>query len=101
MLILNLQLRIYNQTSSCTFLVFFSLLGWGERVHLVRRPLTGLLYQPRMLVDDECGTVGGMRIGRGNRSIRRKPDPMPLRPPQIPHDLTWARTRAAAVGSQL
>jgi hypothetical protein len=25
---------------------------------------------------------------------------MPLCPPQIPHDLTWARTRAAAVGSQ-
>jgi hypothetical protein len=25
---------------------------------------------------------------------------VPLCPPQIPHDLTWARTRAAAVGSQ-
>jgi hypothetical protein len=23
-----------------------------------------------------------------------------LCPPQIPHDLTWARTRAAAVGSR-
>jgi hypothetical protein len=31
-------------------------------VHLVRRPLIGLLYQPRM-IDDECGAVGGMRIG--------------------------------------
>jgi hypothetical protein len=28
-----------------------------------------------------------MRIGRGNRSTRRKPAPMPLCPPQIPHDL--------------
>jgi hypothetical protein len=44
--------------------------------------------------DDECGAVGGMRIGRG------KPAPVPLRPPQIPHDLTWARTRAATVGSR-
>jgi hypothetical protein len=46
------------------------------------------LYQPRM-IDDECGVVGGMRIGRGNRSTRRKPAPVPLCPPQMPHDLTW------------
>jgi hypothetical protein len=46
----------------------------------------GLLYQPQM-VDDECGVVGGMRIGRGNRSTRRKPVSVPLCPPQIPHDL--------------
>jgi hypothetical protein len=43
--------------------------------------------------------VRGM-IGRGNRSARRKPAPVPLCSPQIPHDLTWARTRAAAVGSR-
>jgi hypothetical protein len=53
-----------------------------------------------MIDDDECGAVGGMRIGEGNRSTRGKPAPVPLYPPQIPHDLTWARTRAAAVGSQ-
>jgi hypothetical protein len=41
-----------------------------------------------------------MRIGRGNRSSLRKPAPVPLCPPQIPHDLTWDRTRAVAVGSQ-
>jgi hypothetical protein len=29
---------------------------------------------------------GGMMIGRGNRSTRRKPDPAPLCPPQIPFD---------------
>jgi hypothetical protein len=45
--------------------------------------------------DDECGPVGGM-IGRGNRSTRRKPVPVPLCPPQMPHDLTRARTRSAA-----
>jgi hypothetical protein len=39
-----------------------------------------------------------MRSGRGNRSTRRKSSPVPLRPPQIPHDMTRARTRAAAVG---
>jgi hypothetical protein len=39
------------------------------------------------MIDDECGAVGGMRIGRGNRSIRRKLAPMPLCLPQIPRDL--------------
>jgi hypothetical protein len=28
----------------------------------------GLLYQPQMTADDECGAVSGMGIGRGNRS---------------------------------
>jgi hypothetical protein len=41
-----------------------------------------------------------MRIDKWNRSIRREHVPVPLCPPQIPHDLTWARTRAAAVGSR-
>jgi hypothetical protein len=73
--------------------------GW-DWVHLERRPLIGLLYQPRM-IDDECGAVGGMRIGRGNRSTRRKPTPLPLcRPPKL-HHVTWTRTRAAvAAGSR-
>jgi hypothetical protein len=47
----------------------------------------GLLYQPRMIEDDDYGAVGGIRIGRGNRSTRRKPAPVPLCPPQVPHDL--------------
>jgi hypothetical protein len=61
---------------------------------------TDLLYQPQMIDDDDCGAIGGMKIGRGNRSTRRKPAPAPLRPPQIPLDQTRARTWAAAVGSQ-
>jgi hypothetical protein len=45
-------------------------------------------YWPVVAAPDggACGAVGGMRIGRGNRSIRRKPTPAPLYPPQIPHD---------------
>jgi hypothetical protein len=50
--------------------------------------------------DYDDGEFGGMKIGRGNRSTQRKPVPGPLCPPQIPHDETRARTRAAAVGSQ-
>jgi hypothetical protein len=50
-----------------------------------------------MMDDDECEAVGGM-LGMGNQSTRRRPAPVPLCPPEIPHDLTWAITRAAAVG---
>jgi hypothetical protein len=38
--------------------------------------------------DYEDGGFGGMMIGKRNRSTRRKPAPVPLCPPQIPHDLT-------------
>jgi hypothetical protein len=46
------------------------------------------------------GEFGGMKIGKGNRSTRRKPAPESLCPPQIPLDQTWARTLASVVGSQ-
>jgi hypothetical protein len=39
----------------------------------------------------ECEAAGDMRIGRGNRSIRRKSVRIPLCPPQIPHDLASYR----------
>jgi hypothetical protein len=61
---------------------------------------SGLLYKPQMIDEDDCGAIGGIKIGRGNRSTRRKPTSAPLCPPQIPHDQTRARTRAAAVGIQ-
>jgi hypothetical protein len=44
------------------------------------------------------GEFGGMKIGRGNRSTRRKRAQAPLCSTQIPLDKTRARTRAAAVG---
>jgi hypothetical protein len=80
--------------------VFFIVSLGGVRLSPLGTSATvGLLYQPLMI--DECEAVGGMRIGKGNRSIRRKPAPVPLCPPQISHDLTWDRTRAAAaVGSR-
>jgi hypothetical protein len=67
----------------------FSFFSWGG----VRLSPLGTLATSWPIVqapadDDECGAVGGMRIGRENRSIWRKPAPVPLYPPQIPHDLT-------------
>jgi hypothetical protein len=53
---------------------------------------SGLLYKPQMIDEDDCGAIGGMKIGRGNRSTRRKPASAPLCPPQIPHDQTRVRT---------
>jgi hypothetical protein len=46
----------------------------------------GLLYQPQILDDGDCGAIFGMKFGRENRSTRRKAAPWPLCPPQIPHD---------------
>jgi hypothetical protein len=45
------------------------------------------------------GEIGGIIIGRGNRSTRRKPAPVTLCPPQTPR-AARTRTWAAAVGSQ-
>jgi hypothetical protein len=38
--------------------------------------------------DYDDGEFGGMAIGRGKRSTRRKPAPAPLCPTQIPLDQT-------------
>jgi hypothetical protein len=71
--------------------------GQGELIFFVRRGETEstsycghfwayCTYCTLMIDDDgECGAVGGMRICRENRSTRRKPAPVPLCPPQIPH----------------
>jgi hypothetical protein len=49
--------------------------------------------------DYDDGEIGGMMIGRGNWSTRRKSAPVPLCPPQTPHAAQmW--TRAAAMGNQ-
>jgi hypothetical protein len=50
--------------------------------------------------NNEYGAVNGTRTGRENRSTQRKSATVPLRPPQIPNDLIWARTRVASVGNR-
>jgi hypothetical protein len=91
-----LQRKIYGPSLE---IIFFIINGVGLSP-LGTAATSGLLYKPQMIDEGDCGEIGGMRIGRGNRSTRRKPAPAPLCPPQIPHDQTRARTRAAAVGSQ-
>jgi hypothetical protein len=78
-------------------LTFFSGVGLSP---LGTAATSGLLYNTQVIDEGDYGAIGGMKIVRGNRSTRRKPAPAPFCPPQIPHDQTRARTRAAAVGSQ-
>jgi hypothetical protein len=64
-------------------LFFFSNLCSGT---LGTAATTDLLSQPRMIGEGDCGEIGGIKIGKGNRSTRRKPALPPLCSPQIPHD---------------
>jgi hypothetical protein len=50
-------------------------------------------------MSNECGTSGGMKIGRRNCNIQRNHTPVPLYPPQIPHDSTWDWAHVASVES--
>jgi hypothetical protein len=82
------------------FLTIAIFMGWKRREYTLTEATTGLLYKHQMMMDDdECATVGGI-VGMGNRSTWRKPAPVPLCPPQIPHDLTRARIWDVAMGSQ-
>jgi hypothetical protein len=50
--------------------------------------------------DGDCGAIGGMKIGRGNRNSWKNLTPEQFCPPQTPHDQTRAPTRAAALGTK-
>jgi hypothetical protein len=76
-----------NTTVSIKTNTFFIISGVGLSP-LGTAATSGLLYKPQMIDEGDCGAIGGMKIGRGNRSTRRKPAPAPLCPPQIPHDQT-------------
>jgi hypothetical protein len=49
---------------------------------------------------NECRTVVGITIGRGNGGIFRKSSPDSLYPPKMPYDLTWDPTQAAVAGTR-
>jgi hypothetical protein len=80
------------------YIIGYPWVGW-DWVHMTHLPLVGLVYQPWIMDDDRCGASSRI-IGRGNQSTRRKPDSVPLCPPQILHDLTQTETWATAVGSK-
>jgi hypothetical protein len=57
-----------------SYFFFFNLCGGT----LGTAATTGLLYQPRMTGEGDCGEICGIKISSGNRSTRRKPAPAPL-----------------------
>jgi hypothetical protein len=71
-----------------TFFIIFIIISGVGLSPLGTAATSGLLYKPQMIDEGGCGAIGGMKIGRGNRSTRRKPSSAPLCPPQIPHDLS-------------
>jgi hypothetical protein len=79
---------------------FFLIRLVGGGVHLGPLGTAATDWPTVPVPGDYDGEFGGMKIGRGNRSTRRKPAPAPLCPPQIPLDQNRDRTRAAGVGSQ-
>jgi hypothetical protein len=87
---------IYDNTIVRIYIYFFKFCGGT----LGTAATTDLLYQPRLIGEGDCGEIGGMKMGRENRTSRRKPAPASLCPPQIAHDLTRVLTRVAAAGSQ-
>jgi hypothetical protein len=57
----------YRPPQSVFFLFFFLICAVGLWV-----------LRPAVIGDGDCGEIGGVKIGRGNRSTRRKPAPAPL-----------------------
>jgi hypothetical protein len=69
------------------YLLFFFVILSGVRLSPLGTAATiGLMYQPQMIDDGVCGAIGGMKIGRRNRSTRREPAPIATLPTTNP---TW------------
>jgi hypothetical protein len=80
------ELKMLYQPSNIIKIFLIGMVRGG--VHL--GPLgTAATDRPIMptLGDYDDGEIGEMMIGRGNRSTRRKPAPVPHCPPQIPYAL--------------
>jgi hypothetical protein len=77
---------------------FIGIVGGGVQLGPLGTVATNRPVMPA-LGDYDDAEIGGMIIGRGNRSTWRKPAPVPLCPPETPH-AAQMQTRTAAVGSQ-
>jgi hypothetical protein len=82
-------------SSPAPMVQFFFIYEAGmEPSPLLLRPFIGLLCQLWAIDINDYGAVSEMNEWQG------KPAPVPICPPRIPHDLTVARSQAAAVGSR-
>jgi hypothetical protein len=60
------------------------IVGGGLQLGLLGTPVINRPIVPAP-GDYDDGEIGGMMVGKGNRSARRKPAPLPLCPQQTPH----------------
>jgi hypothetical protein len=76
--------------------LYYCILYFGVYVCYITTLSGSRLYTVDDRMINEYGAVGGMRIGGGNSSPRRKHASFSFCPPKIPHELTWDRTVPAA-----
>jgi hypothetical protein len=80
-------MRIPDDRPIFTTIIIIIFYSHGVRLSpLGTAAMFGVMHQPRMTDDGDCGAICGMKTGRGNGSTREKLAPAPLYPPQIPHD---------------
>jgi hypothetical protein len=60
-----LKRAVYSRNAERYHCFFFNFSHWVRLSTLGTAATIGLLYQPQM-IDDDCGAIGGIRIGRGN-----------------------------------
>jgi hypothetical protein len=82
------SLKVINAILSRSIWYESRFFNWYSGVRVQLGPLgtaasNSLLWPAPGVYDD--GEIGGMMIGMGNRSTRRKPVPVPLYSPQTPH----------------
>jgi hypothetical protein len=79
----DIYIYIYIYIGSVVFF-FIGVVGGGVQLgpHGTAATNRPIVPAPDDYVD---GEIGGVMIGRGNPSTRRKPSPVPLYPPQTPH----------------
>jgi hypothetical protein len=51
-----------------SIIYFINILRWVRLCPLGTAATLGLLYQPQIIADGDCGAVGGIKTGRGNRN---------------------------------
>jgi hypothetical protein len=59
----DLYIYIYIYSYKDVYKYTYLLLGWSETESTITEATTGLLYRPQMMIDDECGAVGGCLAG--------------------------------------
>jgi hypothetical protein len=78
---------------------FIYLWDWSGTESTITASIYWPILQPWMIDVDDFGAVSGVHEARSTGSTPSKPAPLPLCPPQIPHDLTQTRTRSNSVGT--